>query len=777
MDFGGGVAQQESVQILQQRLAYEQKLVQLVDKIHAAKSVDSIFIELQGEILGLLDAERMTIYAVDPAKKELYSKFLALDTVKEIRLPVNEKSLAGFVAAASRVVNVADAYDKAELARISPALTFDSSWDKKTGFRTQQILGMPIIHEGKPIGVIQLLNKKRGARFTKDDETGVSRLAKTLGIAFNNQAQLIQKEEQIQAQARPKTKFDYLLAQARVSPQELSSAVAEARRRQTDVESILIEQYKVPRSEVGVSLSQFFECPFVEFDERILPPPDLVKGLRLEYLRRNFWLPLRREDGAIVVLIDNPQDLQRVDSVSQALKNRKVKWAVGLRKDILLFLNQVSGEGASKDSIGTILGDLRAEDVADTLDVGAGELDENDSAVIRLANQIIVDAYKARASDIHIEPYGSQRDTVIRYRIDGGCSEYQKIPGAYRRAIVARIKIMAQLDIAERRKPQDGKIKFRLPDGRDIELRVATLPTQGGNEDVVMRILSASEPIVLDKLGMLDRNLREMKSAAEKPYGLILCVGPTGSGKTTTLHSLLGYINRPERKIWTAEDPVEITQYGLRQVQVQPKIGFTFAQAMRAFLRADPDVIMVGEMRDEETAQTGIEASLTGHLVFSTLHTNSAVETVIRLLDMGLDPFNFADALLAVLAQRLVKRICPECKEEYHPDEDEFAELEHAFGGQEETVKFGIDYNDDFVLFRGKGCANCNNSGYRGRAGIHELLVANDPMKRLISSKARVAEMLTVAKNDGMTTLVQDGILKALEGVTDVKQVKAVAIK
>src|SRR4030095_2096291 len=279
--------------------------------------------------------------------------------------------------------------------------------------------------------VTQLLNKKRGAHFTKDDETGVSRLAKTLGIAFNNQAQLTQSQELIQAQSRPKTKFDYLLAQARIAPWALSSAVAEARRRQTDVESILIEQYKVPRGEVGVSLSQFFECPFVEYDERILPPPDLLKGLRLEYLRRNFWLPLRREDGAIVVLIDNPQDLQRVDSVSQALKNRKVKWAVGLRKDILLFLNQVSGEGASKDSIGTILGDLRAEDGADTLDVGAGEVDENDSAVIRLANQIIVDAYKARASDIHIEPYGGQRDTVIRYRIDGGCSEYQEIPRAY----------------------------------------------------------------------------------------------------------------------------------------------------------------------------------------------------------------------------------------------------------------------------------------------------------------------------------------------------------
>src|SRR5438093_3416914 len=460
------VAQQESVQILQQRLAYEQRLVQLVDRIHAAKGIDSLFIELQEEILGLLDADRMTIYAIDQAKKELYSKFLALDTVKEIRLPVSEESIAGYVAASGRVVNIADAYDKAELARISPTLSFDGSWDKKTGFQTRQILGMPIVHEGKPIGVIQLLNKKRGARFTKEDETGASRIAKTLGIAFNNQAQLSQSQELIQAQSRPKTKFDYLLAQHRIEPQELSSAVAEARRRQTDVESILIEQYKVPKGELGVALSQFYECPFVEYDEKILPPPDLMKDLRLEYLRRNFWLPLRRENNGIVVLIDNPQDLQRIDSVSQALKNRKIRWAVGLRKDILSFLGQVGGGDTGKDSIGMILGDLRAEDVGDTVDTSAGELDENDSAVIRLANQIIVDAYKSRASDIHIEPYGAQKDTVIRYRIDGSCAEYQKIPGAYRRAIVARIKIMAQLDIAERRKPQDGTIRFKMQIGR-----------------------------------------------------------------------------------------------------------------------------------------------------------------------------------------------------------------------------------------------------------------------------------------------------------------------
>jgi type II secretory ATPase GspE/PulE/Tfp pilus assembly ATPase PilB-like protein len=767
------LAVQESVLALQERLAKEQKLVQLIDRIHSAKTLDTIFIDVQGDILTFLEADRMTLYAVDADKKELYSKFLALDTLKEIRVPISEASVAGFVATSRQTVNVADAYDTGEVGKISGKLRFDSSWDKKTGYRTKQILAMPILHEQRVVvGVIQLLNKKKGGRFTKDDELNVARIAKTLGVAFHNQQQLGQRRG---------TKFDYLLAQGLMTQDDVNVAIATARQRNSDVETILMDQYKIPKAELGTSLSQFYRVPFVEFDERVIPPPDLLKDLKLEFLKRNLWLPLRRErDGSTVVLIDNPQDIQRVDSIHQVMRGHKVQLAVGLKKDIQQFLTTVSGgEGAGpRASMSEILSDLDAEaQVERDLDATGAEVDENDSAVIRLANQVIVDAFKARASDIHIEPYGLQKDTMIRLRIDGSCMEYQRVPGAFRRALVARIKIMATLDIAERRKPQDGKIKFKLPDGRDIELRVATVPTQGGNEDVVMRILTASEPIPVDKLGMVDRNLREIKTAAEKPYGLILCVGPTGSGKTTTLHSLLGYINKPERKIWTAEDPVEITQYGLRQVQVQPKIGFTFAQAMRAFLRADPDVIMVGEMRDEETAETGIEASLTGHLVFSTLHTNSAVETVIRLLDMGLDPFNFSDALLAVLAQRLVKRICPDCREEYHPDEDEYAELEHAFGGKEETAKFGIEYSDDFVLFRGKGCSSCNNSGYRGRAGIHELLVANDPMKRLIANKARVAEMLTAAKSDGMTTLVQDGILKALDGLTDVKQVKAVAIK
>jgi type II secretory ATPase GspE/PulE/Tfp pilus assembly ATPase PilB-like protein len=267
-----------------------------------------------------------------------------------------------------------------------------------------------------------------------------------------------------------------------------------------------------------------------------------------------------------------------------------------------------------------------------------------------------------------------------------------------------------------------------------------------------------------------------MLNIISKPYGLILCVGPTGSGKTTTLHAALHHINRPDKKIWTAEDPVEITQYGLRQVQVQPKIGFDFAAAMRSFLRADPDVIMVGEMRDYETAKTGVEASLTGHLVFTTLHTNSAPETIVRLLDMGIDPLNFADALLGILAQRLVRTLCNSCKEMYHPTKEEYDEIIESYS---ETAfeKLNMPYNDNFKLFRPKGCDLCDKTGYKGRMGIHELLIATEDIKRMVQKHATVELMREQAMKEGMTTLLQDGILKALKGSTDFKQVRRVCIK
>jgi type II secretory ATPase GspE/PulE/Tfp pilus assembly ATPase PilB-like protein len=766
----------QNLQELQQKVAFAENVKRITEQIHAASDLDHILLDLRKEVLGIFDAEDLTIFAFDSEKKEIFSKVPNIDSVEEFRIPITEQSLAGFCAKYLRPVSIADAYNIAELQGVHPSLVHDTSYDKRTGFKTKQVLTYPIVADNKYLmGVLQLLNKKSGVRFTRKDEESVAEIAKALGIAFFNLRKVSKKAP---------TKFDLLVTNNRISQNELDNAIAESRKGLSDFESILIEKYKVPKLDIGKSLAQFHKCPYIEYSDRTLVDIELLKNLNVDYLKKNHWMPLKRDRTAIEILTDDPSDLDRVADIKRTFPGLNIRFAISLRRDIAQFLGSATGQGDSSSSnnrkldenVSDILGELVNEAQEAMAEDSGGGLDENDNAIVRLANQIIADAYRQGASDIHVEPYGEKRETLVRFRVDGDCFEYMKIPQSYRRAIVSRLKIMASLDIAERRKPQDGKIKFKLSDNKEIELRVATIPTSGYNEDVVMRLLAASEPLPLDKMGFSDRNLAGIKEIAAKPYGIILCVGPTGSGKTTTLHSVLGFINTPDIKIWTAEDPVEITQYGLRQVQVQPKIDFTFAAAMRAFLRADPDVIMVGEMRDKETAEIGIEASLTGHLVMSTLHTNSAVETITRLLDMGCDPFSFADAMLGVLAQRLTRRICKDCKEQYVGTAIEYEEIRQGYG-PEHWDKLGIPQDNTFRLTRGKGCETCNRTGYKGRVALHELLLGSNKIKHMIQTKARTEEMLQAAIAAGMTTLMQDGVQKTLLGHTTFKEVKAVAIK
>ncbi|MDL1956358.1 MAG: Flp pilus assembly complex ATPase component TadA [Candidatus Desulfofervidus auxilii] len=580
-----------------------------------------------------------------------------------------------------------------------------------------------------------------------------------------------QKIKSLSFRARGGTRFDYLLREGIITKEELEDAVTESKKENKSVEFILMQKYGVPKEEIGKSLSLFFGCEFVSFDPSIPIPLDLIRGLKYQYLKHNGWVPLRREENKIIVAIDNPHDLSKLDIIKTLLQSSDIELVVSIREDIENFIDYFWGQ-ESTPSIEELVETV--EEVA--IDEEAEEVSEADSRVIQFVNQMILDAWRKKASDIHIEPSPSDKITRIRFRIDGICQPYIQVPNAFTRAVVSRIKIMANLDIAEKRLPQDGKIKFKQK-GKDLlELRVATVPTVGGLEDVVLRLLHTGTPLKLNEIGMSERNLKKFIDIISQPYGLVLVVGPTGSGKTTTLHSALSYINTPDKKIWTAEDPVEITQPGLRQVEVRPKIGLTFARIMRSFLRADPDVIMIGEMRDEETATIGIEASLTGHLVFSTLHTNSAPETVTRLLEMGLDPYNFADSLLGVLAQRLIRTLCKNCKEAYHPTKEEFDELVAEYG-EEYFGRVGVKYSGNLILYRPKGCDVCGGTGYKGRMGIHELLINDDEIKALIKKKAPTEEIRKVAIRQGMTTLKQDGIEKVLKGYTDLKEVRRVCIK
>jgi type II secretory ATPase GspE/PulE/Tfp pilus assembly ATPase PilB-like protein len=599
-----------------------------------------------------------------------------------------------------------------------------------------------------------------------------------------------------------------------VTTEQLDEALAQQRQdRSVALGELLVRKGVISREDLQTALARKMGYPLV--DAVHFPcEMDAVRRLPYAVASRHLALPLMLHGGRLVVALEDPSRRAAVDEVEFASECKIVP--VLARAGVLVAAIDRAYEkvGALEFPGRVVFGDrgepnggieFEADDSSKLLatlelqhhtetraveDDDGGTIEQSDNSLVRLINTMILEAQAQGVSDIHVETQPGREKVKIRFRKDGLLRPYMELPHTYRSAFIARLKIMCDLDISERRKPQDGKINFaRFVPGTRLELRVATIPTLQNLEDAVLRLLASARPLPLDKLGLSTSNLERLKAVIERPYGMVLCVGPTGSGKTTTLHSALGHINRPDRKIWTAEDPIEITQPGLRQVQVNPKIDWTFAKALRAFLRADPDVVMVGEIRDTETAQTAIEASLTGHLVMSTLHTNSAPETVTRLLDMGMDPFNFADSLLAVLAQRLVRRLCTACRAPREASDDEIGELvreyrrpmQHVDGapGDADVLadwkrRFGSSLGR-FTLYRPVGCTKCDDSGYSGRAGVHELMTVDRGMRALIQGGRRADELLQHALAEGMRTLRQDGIEKVLAGVTTADEVRAVA--
>ena len=671
------------------------------------------------------------------------------DEVKEIRVPISDESLVGWTVKNQRPLMVRNAYDAAELVKIHPQLRFNDAFDRKSQIQTKQVLTCPVRTDDQVLGAVQLMNKKSG-EFGMAEQEALCEIGRTLGVAFANQKRLA-------ARRRP-TKFDGLVQNAILTEAELEEATRRARVACTSMERILRIDFSVSRDDLIRTLGRFFRCePFAGGPEATIPA-DLLTKLEPNLLKQAGWCPVGRRDEVITIALRDPADVQVQDNVRRWFEPKKCSFQIALQEDIDAVVDRT----------------FQASPLEVKREEAPAGPSEDDGAVIKIVDQIILEAYAKGASDIHIEPYIDE-PVFVRYRVDGECEEVRTISGEYRRAIVARIKIMSNLDIAEHRKPQDGKIRFAVPGRSDIELRVATLPTVGGNEDVVLRILAQSKPYPIEEIGLAPRNLAAVKELALRPYGLILVVGPTGSGKTTTLHSVLGAVNTADRKIWTAEDPVEITQRRLRQVQVHPKIGFTFAAAMRAFLRADPDVIMVGEMRDHETASTAVEASLTGHLVLSTLHTNNAPETVTRLLDIGLDPFAFSDSLLGVLAQRLVRGLCPTCREERRADDSEWDKLAEEYGRADWERLDPKPSREAPLRRKGKGCDDCKGSGYKGRLGVHEMMTNSDCLKAAIQKRDNAETLRSIAIREGMRTLKQDGIEKVLAGRTDLDQVLAAA--
>ncbi len=770
---------------------FYRQLQKVTARIHETEDLEQIMLEASDDICNLFNADRLTLYVVNEDQSAIVSKVkTGLQSSRELKLPMTPQSIAGYVAVSKQLVNLPDVYDDAALKRIHPALAFLKEVDKRSGYRTRQMLVAPILEGNTLHGVLQMINSKSDQSFSDLEVEGVAQLCKTLAIAIRQRVR--KAAESLRSKA---TKYDGLVAEGVMTSDELAQCFQTARNDGSQVEHVLMAQYKVRPAQIGPSLAKFFGVPYEAFSSGRIRSELLHGQLKREFIEEQGWIPLEESPDGLVVMCLDPEATRNSRVVPQVFPRiNRFSYRVTTQTEFSETLAQIFGAGVEGGTIDELLADMDGGAIDDGSNDDSLESAAADNELVKFVNKVIIDACLQKASDIHIEPMPGKLKTGIRFRIDGMLTPYIEVPAHFRQAMVTRLKIMCDLDISERRRPQDGKIKFKKYGPLDIELRVATIPSAGGVEDVVMRILAAGEPIPLDSLGLSAHNKERVIRTIERPYGLFYVCGPTGSGKTTTLHSILKHLNTPDTKIWTAEDPVEITQKGLRQVQINRKAGIDFALVMRAFLRADPDIIMVGESRDKETVAMGIEASLTGHLVFSTLHTNSAPESITRLLDMGMDPFNFADALLGILAQRLARKLC-DCKEAYVPDAEElrrFAaeyaeELRHSaawkadYAGEMsklvEQWHKSYDQDGQLRLYRHVGCPKCNQTGYKGRLGLHELLIATDDIKKLIQERARVSEIFAASVEGGMRTLKMDGMEKVMLGLTDLKMVRSVCIK
>jgi type II secretory ATPase GspE/PulE/Tfp pilus assembly ATPase PilB-like protein len=770
---------------------FYRQLHHVTARIHDTENIEQIMLESSQDICKLLNADRLTLYAVSEDGLAIVSKVkTGLNSSRDLKLPISPQSIAGYAAYSKKPLNLVDVYDDEALKQIHPSLSFLKEVDKRSGYRTKQMLVAPILDGNTLHGVLQVINNKSNEPFGDLELDGVAELCKTLATAIRQRAGKADDGPRKRA-----TKYDGLVIDGLLTEAELSQCVQDARKEGKPVEHLLMVAFKLKPAQIGAALAKFFNVPYEPFNPGRIRSEMLQGALKREFVVEQGWIPLEESPEGLVIMCLDPEAVRGSRVVPQVFPRiTKFSYRVTSHIEYEETLAQLFGAAADGTTIDELLAGMDGAPIDDGMNDDSLESAAADNELVKFVNKVIIDAYHQKVSDIHIEPMPGKFKTGIRFRIDGTLQPYVEVPAHFRQAMVTRLKIMCDLDISERRKPQDGKIKFKKYGPLDIELRVATIPSAGGVEDVVMRILAAGEPIPLDKLGLTPHNKARVISTIEKPYGLFYVCGPTGSGKTTTLHSILKHLNTPDTKIWTAEDPVEITQKGLRQVQINKKAGIDFALVMRAFLRADPDIIMVGESRDKETVSMGVEASLTGHLVFSTLHTNSAPESITRLLDMGMDPFNFADALLGILAQRLAKKLC-DCKEAYVPDAEELRlftaeyseELRHSaawkadYAGESkklvESWRKAYGQDGQLKFYRHVGCDKCNKTGYKGRIGLHELLIADDDIKKLIQERARVAEIFAAAVEGGMRTLKMDGMEKIMLGLTDLKMVRSVCIK
>ena len=551
--------------------------------------------------------------------------------------------------------------------------------------------------------------------------------------------------------------IDDLIKKGIVSKQQFESAREESKNKGLPINKVLISKGIVKEKDIASVISERLGIPFMDLSDYLIDA-DVIKLVPESIAQRYKLIPLFKIGQTLTVAMADPQDINAMDQV-RLKSGCEIDAVLATETDIKNAMDQYYGTSGGVEEVIKQMNEVkRSAPVAPASDKELAKMAE-DAPVVKLVNMIIIQAVTEKASDIHIEP--DEKVLRVRYRVDGILHEVPKPPKDLEAAIISRVKVLASMDIAERRKPQDGRIMMKMQ-GKDIDMRVSCFPTVYG-ENIVIRLLDKTSLLLgLSELGMRPEMHKAFDKIIRKPFGIMLVTGPTGSGKTTTLYAALNTINSEEKNIITIEDPVEYQISMIRQTQVNPKAELTFASGLRSILRQDPDVIMVGEIRDSETAEIATQAALTGHLVFSTLHTNDASGAITRLADMGIEPFLISDAVIGVLAQRLVRVICPKCKEKLVPTDATLKDLK-------------LKRSDDLALYHGKGCAKCKDTGYVGRVGIYELLIIDDELRKLIIAKAPADQIKAKAVELGMKTLYEDGIVKALEGITSVEEVLRVA--
>ena len=738
---------------------------------------------LTDSLKNIFSCESATLLNYDDATKELYSRNFRSHSSEEIRFPVSANNLAGYVAVTRKPLNVSDVHSKEELSKYNKDLSYDDSWDIKNDFKARSIILIPLPHKNKLVGVMEIVNKTDGNPFLEVDFIRAKAIALVMGLALiklkerrpNNETADIQKD--IQTEEPKPTKFSYLIANGFLTEDELTLINKKSQASGTGVEDLLVKELYLRPLDVGKSLESFYYIPYEGYDETIVKPDLESYKIDVETLRSQSWVPLKNNTTGIVVLINDPTDKSAIETIKQTFLEKKAEFRVGLNMDIQEY---ISGFYKTEESRNISETENFPED--NTLELVINEehpTQAPEEQVVkpdtsnRLFDEMLSIAIKQGVTDIHIEPGMQDKKLLIRLRKDGACRVYEEVPSDFQKDIINHIKKLAGLDISVNQLPQNGKFIWPLESDK-YELSVVVFPTIGNLEDAMIRVSRIGKPvprfIPITQMEFSDPNLDKIMSRIHASKGMILVTGPEGTGKTTTLHAFLGHLNTPEKKIVTAESPVDIVQNGLRQIQTNQEIGLNYAFALETFLLGNPDIIMIGEIADTATLKLCNEAARE-RLVFSSLQAKSTIDAIRIMREMNMESNRFAEGFLLLMAQKLVPSLCEACKEDYHPSQEEFDMLE-KFYGSDNFADLGFQYNENLTLKKAVGCKQCIFTGYSGKIVLQEVLERTHELNRLLAEKAPLEEVQSQALKDGMITLNQDGIYKIMSGDCDFKKIQ-----